>query len=120
MQRLLDLLHAAQDLLRRESPPLVVLVNHDVHEGVLLGVDHGPEDVVPEGEGEGPVSAELGLHSTLHGGRPVVDGYLGRRLGFLALLLAGGSFRFSAAVLVFWTSGQAVPCLKQKQKAVAK
>ena len=79
MQRPLDLLHAAQDLLRRESPPLVVLVHHDVHEGVLLGVDHGPEDVVPEGEGEGPVSAELGLHSTLHGGRPVVDAHLGRR-----------------------------------------
>ena len=50
----------------------------------------------------------------LHGERPGVDG----AVGFLALLLAGGSFRFSAAVLVLWTSEQAVPCLKQKQKAV--
>ena len=76
-QLCLDLLRAVQDLLVGQCSASVVLVGDAVHEGVLLHVDHGPEQVVPQGEAEAPVPPELGLGSSLHGRCPCVDFHLG-------------------------------------------
>ena len=75
---LLDLLHPVHDLLAGQRSALAILVGHAVHEGVLLLVVHGPEKVVPQGEAEGPVAAELGLGPPLHAGRVLEDLHLGR------------------------------------------
>ena len=71
-QLLLDLLAEVQDLLVGQGSATVVVVGDAIHEGVLLQVHHGPEQVVPQGEAEGP-----GFGSTLHGRRPRVDFHLG-------------------------------------------
>ena len=57
-------------------PVAPVVFGYAVHEGILLRVDHGSKQVVPEGEAEGPVSPKLSLGSALHGCRPCVDAHV--------------------------------------------
>ena len=113
------------------------------HVSVLLQVDRGPEQVVPDRKPEGPVAPELRLHAPLHGGGPGVNVHLGRaalapgarwgrgrkkapkqnsRLQRQARRLSRLLRRLSSSswATVFRTSGQAVPRGKQKQKATAK
>ena len=73
------------------------------HVSVLLQVDRGPEQVVPDRKPEGPVAPELRLHAPLRGGGPGVNVHLGR-----AALAPGSPAPLTpapAAVVVFLGHG---------------
>ena len=80
------------------GPAWVVGVGDRIHVGILLQVDLGAEDVVPQSEEEHPIALELRLAAPGHGECPVFGAHLGSvRVGTQAPV--GGSGR--AGPLIF-------------------
>ena len=62
---------------KHPGPAWVVVVGNRIHVGILLQVDLGAEDVVPQSEEEHPIALELRLAAPGHGECPVFGAHLG-------------------------------------------